>query len=239
MTTAGPVTEVPAHAPRELQPETATRVRDLFRTVGTAQLADAAADLVRPLRRPFQPRNGYERVCGPAFGITTDDDMLPCLQALALAPAGSVLLVVNSREPSEALVGDIFLTSALVQGLGGVVVDGAVRDLADLREIAVPVFSTAVTFVSARTTDRRAPQVPCAVDVAGVTVAPGDWIFGDADGFLSVPARHVNAVMAAGAVLRRREDGLRETMRRDLRTLADLTNLTGFLEGSGELGFVP
>jgi 4-hydroxy-4-methyl-2-oxoglutarate aldolase len=214
-------------------------IRDRFAGVGVAQMADAAPEYVRPLRLPLQPRNGRPRVCGPVFPVTTNDDMLPCLQALAATPAGWVLLIHNLTVPSEAIVGDIFAASAQVQGLAGIVVSGAVRDLQDLRDIDVPVFSTEVTFVSARTTHRRAEQVPVPVDLGGVAVKPGDWLFGDADGFLVVEAERAAAVVTAGAVLRKREDGLKAAIRQDRRSVADLTNLSGYLEGSSQLGYVP
>jgi len=214
-------------------------IRDHFAGVGVAQMADAAPEYVRPLRLPLQPRNGRPRVCGPAFPITTEDDMLPCLQALAAAPAGWVLLIHNLTFPSEAIVGDIFTASAEVQGLAGIVVKGAVRDLGDLSDIDVPVFSTEVTFVSARTTDRRAGQVPVPVDLDGVVVNPGEWLFGDPDGFLVVEAERASAVVTAGAMLRKREDGLKAAIRRDRRSVAELTNLSAYLDGTGQLGYVP
>jgi 4-hydroxy-4-methyl-2-oxoglutarate aldolase len=214
-------------------------IRDRFAAVGVAQLADAAPEYVRPLRLPLQPRNGQPRVCGPVFPIATNDDMLPCLQALAATPAGWVLLIHNLTSPSEAIVGDIFAASAEVQGLAGIVVKGAVRDLQDLQDIHVPIFSTEVTFVSARTTDRRAEQVPVPVELGGATIKPGDWLFGDPDGFLIVEAERASAVVTAGAVLRKREDGLKTAIRRDRQSVAELTNLSGYLDGTGQLGYVP
>ncbi|GIJ24269.1 RraA family protein [Micromonospora lutea] len=215
------------------------RIRRRFATVGCAQLADAAPDFVVPLRLPAMPRNGRPRMCGPVFPVATNDDMLPALQALAETPPGHVLFIHNTVTPSEAIVGDIFLTSAAVQRLGGIVVDGAVRDLTDLVAIDVPVFSTQVTFVSARTTSQRATDLPQTVEVAGVSVRPGDWLFGDPDGLLLLPAERVGAVFAAGAVLRDREEALKKAMQHDGKSLADLTHLGDFLDGTGDLGFTP
>ncbi|GIF42909.1 RraA family protein [Actinoplanes xinjiangensis] len=215
------------------------QLRRRFDGLGCAQLADAAGEFVTPLRLDLRPRNGRPRLCGPLFPVVTADDMLPCLQALASAPAGSVLFLHNTTTPSEALAGDIFVTSAAVQGLAGIIVNGAVRDLADLRDIDVPVFSTEVTFVSARTTATRSETVPAVVDIGGATLRPGDWIFADEDGFLVVEQHRVSAAITAAAVLRQREDGLKEAIRDTGRTLADLTDLTGFLNGEADLGFVP
>jgi 4-hydroxy-4-methyl-2-oxoglutarate aldolase len=214
-------------------------IRDRFAGVGCAQMADAAPEFARPLRLPLRPRNGRPRLCGPVFPVVTEDDMLPCLQALAETPPGWVLLIHNLTFPSEAIVGDIFAASAEVQGLAGIVVKGAARDLQDLADIAVPVFSTEVTFVSARTTDRRAERVPMAVELDGVAIKPGDWLFGDPDGFLVVEAERASAVVTAAAVLRKREDGLKAAIRRDRRSVTELTNLSEYLDGTGPLGYVP
>ncbi|GIJ35900.1 RraA family protein [Micromonospora sediminimaris] len=224
---------------RPTDEEHINRIRRRFATVGCAQLADAAPEFVVPLHLPAVPRNGRPRVCGPVFPVATTDDMLPALQALAQTPPGHVLFIHNTVTRSEAIVGDIFLTSAAVQRLGGIVVDGAVRDLTDLAVIDVPVFSTQVTFVSARTTSQRAIDLPQTVEVAGTAVRPGDWLFGDPDGFLLLPADRVGAVFAAGAVLRDREEALKKAMQHDGKTLADLTHLDDFLDGTGDLGFTP
>ena len=214
-------------------------IRARFADVGCAQMADAAAEFVQPLRLPLSARNDRLRVCGPMFPVTTRDDMLPCLQALAACPPGWVLVIVNETRPSEALAGDIFAASATVQRLGGIVVDGAVRDLADLAGIDTPVFSTEVTFVSARTTDVRAQDVPGTAVTAGQTLRPGDWIFGDPDGFLTLAEERVSAVLAAGAILRQRERTLIGSMQSGEGTLATLTGLDQFLAGTGPLKFAP
>lgn len=207
--------------------------------LGCAQLHDAAPDMVKVIHLPLAPRTPLTRVCGPVFPVTTDDDMLPCLQALAEAPPGWVVYIKNRVIPSQALVGDIYTASARVQRLGGIVVEGAARDLADLPPLRVPVFSTSVTFVSARTAEVAAADVPQAVESGRVTLRPGDWVFGDPDGFLAVAADDIEAVFAAAAVLRRREQALKAAMREKNATLAELTRLADFLAGTGTLAFSP
>ena len=213
-------------------------IRSRFASIGCAQMADAAPYLIRPLRLPFQPRNDLPRVCGPAFPIATRNDMLPCLQALAAAPSGWVLMIHNEISPSEALVGDILVASAQTQGLAGIVVDGAIRDLVDLKELNIPVFSTDVTFVSARTTDMAAPDVPMTIQVGGIDISPGQWIFGDEDGFLAIEEQHVDAVLLSGLVLREREEFLKARINAG-ETLSELTGLEEFVAGHAPLKFSP
>jgi 4-hydroxy-4-methyl-2-oxoglutarate aldolase len=219
-------------------PQSVATVRERFRAIGVAQLSDVGGEYVRVLRLALTARTRPKEVCGPLFPVETDNDMLPCLQALASAPAGAVVYIKNRAEESEALVGDIFATAAHVQGLGGIVVDGAVRDLADLGEMEIPVFSTSVTFLSARTTTVRALTVPHSVRSGGTTLSPGEWLFGDPDGFLVVPAEHANALLLGGRLLRDREESLKDAIRRG-EPFSKITGLDGFLAGSGPLGFVP
>jgi len=219
-------------------PGSPTAVAARFSEIGVAQLADAAGDIISVLDLPLRARTAATHICGPAFPVQTDDDMLPCLQALAAAPAGSVLYIVNIAERSEALVGDIFTVAAQTQGLCGIVVDGAARDLADIAQMDFPVFSTSVTYVSARTTDTPCDTVPQTVRSGGLVVEPFDWVFGDPDGFCIVPAARVDTVLMGAAVLRNREVKLKERLREGHR-LDALTGLDKFLAGTGELGFVP
>lgn len=223
----------------ELTEERIASMRRQFAGIGCAQLHDAAPDLVTVLRLPLVARTPQPRVCGPLFPVYTDDDMLPCLQALAATPPGWVLYLCNRVQPSEAVVGDIFTASARLQRLGGIVVDGAVRDVDQVAELGVPVFSTQVTYVSARTTAKPAEELPQSVESGGVTLRPGDWILGDRDGFMAVAADALSAVMAAGAVLRSRELQLIEAMTERGATLAELTGLAEFLAGRGPLNFNP
>lgn len=201
-----------------------------FASIGTAQLADAATETIEVLDLPLRRHTAATHICGPLFPVQTSNDMLPCLQALAAAPVGWVLFIANEVHPSEGLVGDIFCLAAETQGLAGVVVDGAARDLGELASIGLPVFSTEVNYVSARTTTQRLDTVPATIRVGGATLSPGIWLFGDRDGFLTVPASEVDAILIAGEVLRERELRLKRELEAG-RRLDEVTGLADFLSG--------
>lgn len=223
----------------ETDPARLARMRERFTRVGTAQLADAAAEVIEVLDLPLRQRASASHVCGPVFPVETDDDMLPCLQALAAAPRGWVLYITNKTPKSEGLVGDIFCLAAEKQELGGVVVNGAARDLGELATMAVPVFSTEVNYVSARTTAKPVGTVPSSVLANGVTINPGTWLFGDHDGFLLVSPEHVDSVLIAGEILRERELQLKAELETG-RRLDEITGLADFVAGvSDSLRFAP
>ncbi|MCK5622420.1 MAG: RraA family protein, partial [Alphaproteobacteria bacterium] len=91
------------------------------------------------------------------------------------------------------------------QGIAGIVLDGAVRDVAEMREMGFPVFCRAVV--------PRGPHkgfggtIDGAISCAGVAVSPGDLVIGDDDGVAVVPLAQVRAVQAAAIEAQKREWG--------------------------------
>jgi len=108
------------------------------------------------------------------------------LQVLDEAPAGSVLVYVMQDGLEIAAMGNLMATTAKVRGLEGTVIDGAVRDVTELRAIGHQVFSRRVspaTSVGRMVSVSKQTPVRC----ADVMVTPGDYIVGDADGVVVVP----------------------------------------------------
>jgi 4-hydroxy-4-methyl-2-oxoglutarate aldolase len=108
------------------------------------------------------------------------------LEILDEAPAGSVLVYVLEDGLEIAGMGNLMATTAQVRGLEGTVIDGAVRDVAEIREIGHTVFARRIS--PATSVGRMvsvAKQTP--VQCAGVLVTPGDYIVGDTDGVVVVP----------------------------------------------------
>ncbi len=108
------------------------------------------------------------------------------LELLDQAPAGSVLVYVMQDGIDIAAMGNLMGTTAKVRGLAGAVIDGAVRDVAELRRIGFPVWSRRIT--PATSVGRMVgveQQVP--VKCGDIWVNPGDYIVGDTDGVVVVP----------------------------------------------------
>lgn len=149
-----------------------------------------------------------QRLEGPAVTIrivpddsaSGTDEGLKAIKIVEEAPAGSVIVVCGG-DADHAVFGATFATLARSRGLGGFVVDGAMRGLADLRNIGVPVFSRGVSPGSAGG-HYRLESVNAPVDCAGTRVAAGDLIVGDADGVAVVPAALRRQVLSRAAALR-------------------------------------
>jgi 4-hydroxy-4-methyl-2-oxoglutarate aldolase len=116
------------------------------------------------------------------------------LEILDQAPAGSVLVYVMQDGIDIAAMGNLMGTTAKVRGLAGAVIDGAVRDVAELRRIGFPVWSRRIT--PATSVGRMVgveKQVP--VRCGDILVNPGDYIVGDTDGVVVVPVAAAERVV--------------------------------------------
>lgn len=100
---------------------------------------------------------------------------------------GDVLVVDAFGARDAGFAGDIVLTRFVQRGGAGVVVEGSVRDLAFLRKIELPVYTRA-THAAASTQRILGVEQNVPVHVAGVCVLPGDYLVGDAEGVLVIPA---------------------------------------------------
>jgi 4-hydroxy-4-methyl-2-oxoglutarate aldolase len=117
------------------------------------------------------------------------------LEVLDQAEPGSILVYVMQEGLEIAAMGNLMGTTAKVRGLAGAVIDGAVRDTAELKRLGFPVWSRRV---SPATSVGRMISVDKQVPVlcAGVMVRPGDYLVGDPDGVVVVPADAAEKVVA-------------------------------------------
>ena len=117
------------------------------------------------------------------------------LEILDQAPEGSVLVYVMQDGLDIAAMGNLMGTTAKVRNLAGAVIDGAVRDVAELKQIGFPVWSrriTPATSVGRMVSSEKQVPVKC----GDVMVNPGDYIVGDTDGIVVVPAAAAEKVIA-------------------------------------------
>jgi regulator of RNase E activity RraA len=116
------------------------------------------------------------------------------LEILDQAEPGSILVYVMQDGMEVAAMGNLMATTAKVRGLAGAVIDGAVRDITEIRQIGFPVWSRRV---SPATSVGRMISVDKQIPVlcGGVMVHPGDYIVADADGAVVVPQAAADKVV--------------------------------------------
>ncbi|GAA3579580.1 hypothetical protein GCM10022222_75470 [Amycolatopsis ultiminotia] len=170
-------------------------MHDEFADVPTTTLADLLGrgrvldGGVRPLWGPPVPR-----VAGPAYPVRCPPgDNLMLHAAIYRAPAGSVV-VAESGDLGYALAGGNVCAVAQRRGIAGFVLDGVIRDVAEVRELGFPVFARGVVPIPG--TKAAATPLGTAVRCAGVTVAPGDVVVADEEGVVVVPAADTHQVLA-------------------------------------------
>jgi regulator of RNase E activity RraA len=125
-------------------------------------------------------------MAGTAVTVKTrGGDNLAILRALDFCRPGDVMVIDAGGDVANALVGGIISLGAAALGLKGMVLDGAIRDVAEIRERAFPVYARGVTHRGPYKDGPGAINVP--VTIGGMVVAPGDIIVGDQDGLLAFP----------------------------------------------------
>ncbi len=120
--------------------------------------------------------------CGPVYTVRCLEDNSRVREAVNSPGNGRVLVVDGGGSLRRALVGGNVAAAAAKNGWAGIVVDGCVRDVAELREANIPI--RALALMPMPTEKRGEGQADVAVQLQGVWVRPGDWLYADADGMV-------------------------------------------------------
>jgi len=152
----------------------------------TCDLCDAhegdtsgAIRVLPPVLRDF----GAERpFCGPVHTLRALEDNSRVREAVNSPGQGRVLVIDGGGSLRHALVGGNLAVAAAQNGWAGIVVDGCVRDVAELRAAGIPI--RALALMPLRTAKRGEGQAGEPVRIQGVWVRPGDWLYADADGIV-------------------------------------------------------
>ncbi len=115
--------------------------------------------------------------------------------AIGLARPGEILVVDGGGYTDTALWGGIMTRAAIKQGIGGLVIDGAVRDVAEIREFGFPAFSRGI--VPAGPHKGWGGVIDGPISCGGCPVRPGDIVIGDDDGVCVVPLERAETILAA------------------------------------------
>lgn len=196
--------------PRAAGPEAG--VVQAFKAIPVAAIGDAMSRNVGAIGlRQYHAR--LEAVlCGPAVTVRVrPGDNLMIHKALMMVQPGDVLVIDGGGDVSQALVGGLMRTTCLARGLGGLVIDGAIRDLCEWAQDGMPIFARGHTH---RGPSKDGPgEINVPVACAGLAVLPGDLIVGDADGVIAVPAAEAAEVLRRSQAHLAREAVIRETNR--------------------------
>ncbi len=144
----------------------------------------------------LRPMHAGGRMAGPALTVKVrPGDNLMIHKALQMVQPGDIIVVDGGGDLTNALIGEIMLGDAIQQKAGGVVINGAIRDAAEVRSMRLPVFAAGVTHRGPYKDGPGEINVPIALD--GMVIEPGDLIIGDDDGLLCVPYEDVSTLLEA------------------------------------------
>lgn len=196
--------QLPGHRFHESAPPVAPEILDSFRNAAVAVISDNMNRLHGT--RSLRPVHGPARLIGTAVTVKTrPGDNYVLHQSYDVLRPGDVLVVDGGGDLNQALVGEIMMTRAKLQGVAGFVVDGAVRDVSAFATAAFPCFARGVTHRGPYKFGPGEVNVPIAVD--GMVVMPGDVIVGDEDGVIAFPPAVAQELLSRVQAQEEREAG--------------------------------
>ena len=168
---------------------------DAFRVLPVAVVGDCMGRIVGGTGLRHYHGHDPVRLCGPALTVRVrPGDNLMIHKALAMAQAGDVIVIDGAGDVSQALVGGLMRVTALRLKLGGLIVDGAIRDVLEWAEGGIPIYARGHTHRGPSKDGPGAINIPIAC--AGLAVQPGDLMIADADGLVAIPSMDVDTVLA-------------------------------------------
>lgn len=168
------------------------------------------------------------RVAGPARTVLCgQDDNLMVHAAIEHILPGEVLILTMPEPAPVALVGELLATQAKVRGAAAILVDAAIRDVEELVELELPVWTHFIRVKGA--TKTKIGELNIDVTVGGTSISLGDIVVLDADGGVCVKRERSDEVLEAAEARLDREARLREKllsgdMSYDLHGLRDYVN---------------
>ena len=165
-----------------------------FLSIPTTCISDAM-DGLNNLHPTIKPLKEEYKLAGRAFTVKVPvGENLSVLKAISEAKPGDILVVDAKGDQYRAIAGDFVVGMAQTLGIGGLVVDGVIRDIVGIKALNFPVFSRGTTVAASGKAGVGEVNIP--ISCGGVPVNPGDIIVGDADGVVVIPRAKEQQILA-------------------------------------------
>ena len=196
-------------------------IREILMRVSTPNISDAmhrarAIDNVHPLVRG-------KKVVGKAVTVyTLDGDWAKPVEAIDVAGEGDVIVIKCSGD-TAAVWGELATRSCINKKIAGVIIDGAVRDVDDIRKLGYPVFARKE--VPNAGEPKGFGEINAKIVCGGIEVNPGDWIVADDNGVMVIPKQRAYEIARRALEVKKAEDRIRGEIEDKGRTLAEIVEL--------------
>ena len=192
----------------------------IFRKVSSPNISDAMHR--KGAMRDIHPIIQGTKIVGTAVTVQTfAGDWAKSVEAIDLAGPGNVI-VIYSGSNNIAPWGGLATLSCKNRGIEGVVIDGAVRDVDEIRAMKYPVFASAI--VPNAGEPKGMGEINAEITCGSQTVRPGDYIVGDENGVVVVPKDRAYEIAKRAKMVEETESRLYEEIRRG-KTLSQVLNL--------------
>jgi 3-hexulose-6-phosphate synthase/6-phospho-3-hexuloisomerase len=166
---------------------------------------------------------GKVKLVGRAVTVQTfAGDWAKPVEAIDVANKGDVIVINNDGGTHVAPWGELATLSCVKKGIVGVVIDGAVRDVDDIRAMKYPLFAKAI--VPNAGEPKGLGEINAEIQCCGQYVRPGDWIVGDESGVVVIPAERAYEIARRALEVRKNEERIREEIQRGS-TLSEVVQL--------------
>lgn len=148
----------------------------------TADLIDDHSDKLTLVHLPFRKFGAKPAVSGAVATVKCFEDNSSVRKLLQSPGAGRILVVDGGGSTRVALLGDRMAGWAINNGWKGLVINGAIRDSAEVNEMDIAVFALGTSPV--KSAKEGWGKSDCDIQIGSAIISTGDWIYGDADGVL-------------------------------------------------------
>jgi len=193
---------------------------ELLKHVSTPNISDA-------MHRKGAMKNIHSicigtKTVGKAVTVQTlAGDWAKAVEAIDVAVAGDVIVIYNGS-PHVAPWGELATLSCINKRVAGVVIDGAVRDVEEIRKINFPVFATSI--VPNAGEPKGFGEINAQIQCGGQTVNPGDFIVGDDNGVVVIPRERSYEIARRAVEVEKNERRIRDEIKRG-KTLSEVLYL--------------
>jgi regulator of RNase E activity RraA len=198
-------------------PEVLQGFRDLLRVYSPSCVVADAQERAGVMRSYLRPLTNDTRFVGPALTVRLEPgNQVDCLDALSVAQEGDVVVVDAAGETETSIWGGLMSGLCKMKGVTGAVVDGAIRDTDETRDLGFFIFSKAIVPRSTHSpySGRMDPiEINVPIQCAGILVRPGDLVLGDEIGVVVIPLENAAEVLAAARAQADKEEQTRAKIR--------------------------